>query len=132
MAMAASFLQKRGLATVERQPSGSRGKLLALGAKGLSAKDAGDRLIASIEERWTKALGTVPMRKLGDLLERLAGDGTAASSPLFRGLAPYPDGWRATLPPMQTLPYYPMVLHRGGFPEEVDEAARRQISRARR
>jgi hypothetical protein len=38
-------------------------------------------------------------------------------SPLFRGLEPYPDGWRASLRRPNTLPHYPMILHRGGFPD---------------
>lgn len=33
------------------------------------------------------------------------------------GLTPYPDGWRSKVPSPETLPHYPMVLHRGGFPD---------------
>ena len=44
------------------------------------------------------------------------------------GLTPYPDGWRASKPyaqqtqavladPRGRLPHYPMVLHRGGWPD---------------
>ena len=40
-----------------------------------------------------------------------------AASPLMRGLEPYPDNWRADVRPPQALPHYPMVLHRGGFPD---------------
>jgi hypothetical protein len=36
--------------------------------------------------------------------------------PLLEGLRPYPDGWRAKSP-IETLPQFPMVLHRGGFPD---------------
>lgn len=48
--------------------------------------------------------------------------------PLAEGLRPYPDGWRAH-PPYQTqteatladpaglLPHYPVISHRGGFPD---------------
>jgi hypothetical protein len=50
-------------------------------------------------------------------LERLVGEGNAQASPLFRGLEPYPDGWRASVGKPATLPHYPMVLHRGGFPD---------------
>ena len=35
----------------------------------------------------------------------------------MRGLEPYPDNWRADVRPPQALPHYPMVLHRGGFPD---------------
>src|SRR3982074_2762354 len=34
-------------------------------------------------------------RNLRESLERLDGDATAHRSPLFRGLEPYPNGWRA-------------------------------------
>ena len=47
---------------------------------------------------------------------------------LALGLQPYPDGWRARGPylrqttavlndPGAALPHYPMVLHRGGWPD---------------
>jgi hypothetical protein len=49
-------------------------------------------------------------------LTPLAGDGTA-TAPLFAGLAPYPDGWRAAVPSPVALPHHPMVLHRGGYPD---------------
>jgi len=37
--------------------------------------------------------------------------------PIFAGLEPYPDNWRASIRPAGTLPWYPMVLHRGGYPD---------------
>jgi len=36
---------------------------------------------------------------------------------LMRGLEPYPDGWRAKVRRPEILPHYPMVLHRGGYPD---------------
>jgi hypothetical protein len=30
---------------------------------------------------------------------------------------PYPEGWRASVPRPEVLPDFPMVLHRGGFPD---------------
>jgi hypothetical protein len=41
----------------------------------------------------------------------------AVSSPLLAGLEPYPDNRRAAVPAPVTLPHYPMVLHRGGYPD---------------
>jgi len=55
-----------------------------------------------------------PLRRA---LERLAGGATRQTAPLFLGLEPYPDGWRASLRKPNTLPHYPMVTHRGGFPD---------------
>jgi hypothetical protein len=43
----------------------------------------------------------------------------AAGQPpvLFGGLEPYPDNWRASVRWSATLPHFPMVLHRGGYPD---------------
>ena len=37
--------------------------------------------------------------------------------PLFGGLEPYPDNWRAVARRPDVLPHFPMVLHRGGYPD---------------
>jgi hypothetical protein len=50
-------------------------------------------------------------------IERLVGEPSAGPSPLFAGLKPYEDGWRASVRTSDTLPHYPMVLHRGGYPD---------------
>jgi hypothetical protein len=47
----------------------------------------------------------------------MVGDGTREASRLFSGLDPYPEGWRARVIEPETLPHYPMVLHRGGYPD---------------
>jgi hypothetical protein len=36
---------------------------------------------------------------------------------LWLVLEPYPDGWGASVQKLAVLPYFPMVLHRGGFPD---------------
>ena len=36
---------------------------------------------------------------------------------LFGGLEPYPDNWRASVRRPATLPHFPVVLHRGGYPD---------------
>ncbi len=33
------------------------------------------------------------------------------------GLTPYPEGWRARARPHDVLPDFPLVLHRGGYPD---------------
>ena len=38
-------------------------------------------------------------------------------SRLSKGLGPPPGGWQAAVRAKATLPQYPMVLHRGGFPD---------------
>ena len=78
-------------------------------------------------ERSAHRFGATPVARLRADLERLVGDpGDAArgggvagggGTPLMRGLEPYPDNWRASVPPPRTLPHFPMVLHRGGYPD---------------
>jgi hypothetical protein len=67
--------------------------------------------------------------QIGALRRRGAPSRSDAGQPrLAQGLRPYPDGWRAQPPflrqttavlndPAGALPRYPMVLHRGGWPD---------------
>ena len=115
--MSLNFLQKRGYAVVESESLGSRVKLLVLTPKGRRAHKAYLQLVRTIEERWQARFGNDAIHSLRELLESLIGEPTAQLSPLFRGLVPYPNGWRASIPKPEGLPHYPMVLHRGGFPD---------------
>ena len=117
ISMALGVLRKRRLAVVGTDQAGSRAKAARLTPKGREAQDAYHRLTGIIEERWQARFGKDTIRALREPLERLVGDATAQRSPLFGGLQPYPDGWRASVRKPNTLPHYPMVLHRGGFPD---------------
>jgi hypothetical protein len=67
---------------------------------------------------WRTTYGAVAVAALRAALEPLVEDGTLASSPLARGLEPYPDNWRAAVRQTPvTLPHFPVVLHRGGYPD---------------
>ena len=116
ISMAMGILGKKGLAVVETE-TGSRTKIARLTSKGVEAQDAYGRLLAKIEERWRERFGEEKIRELRAALEVLAGEPGATVSPLFRGLEPYPDGWRASVRKPEVLPHYPMVLHRGGYPD---------------
>ena len=100
IAMAVSFLKERGY-------TASAGAALTLTAKGRQALDAYCALVPAIEERWQSCFGAGGMRALREALEQVP-----AVWP-----EPYPDGWRASVPRPEVLPHYPMVLHRGGFPD---------------
>jgi len=117
IAMALGRLEERGLATIQPEASGSRVRILVLTPQGRRAQNTYHQLVREIEQRWRATFGKDPIRNLRKLLERVVGDPSAKISPLFRGLEPYPDGWRASVPKPEVLPYYPMVLHRGGFPD---------------
>jgi DNA-binding MarR family transcriptional regulator len=114
IATALGFLQKRGYAAIETETVG-RFKRLVLTPKGRRARDSYLALIRIIEENWRSRFGEDAISALRCELERLEGDGV--DSLLFRGLNPPPGGWRAALPKPTTLPDYPMVLHRGGYPD---------------
>lgn len=108
--MALNFLEKTGYVSVEA-------KLPRLTAKGLEAHAAAAGLHAEVARGWK------PQRL------RKAVAGVLEQRPqLSAGLRPYPDGWRARkkyvaqtnaviADPVGRLPHYPMVLHRGGWPD---------------
>ncbi len=116
VSMAMGVLKKADLVTVGSDPDGGRWKVARLTAAGREAQwEYADR-IAALEKRSVQRFGAAAVATLRADLERLAHD-SGAGSPLMRGLDPYPDNWRASVRPPQTLPHYPMVLHRGGYPD---------------
>ena len=116
---AVGFLQRNGYAAIEADSS-SGSKLVTLTEEGLAAQAQHVRLAKAVERRWRKRLG-------GDY-DRLA-KALITGRQLALGLQPYPDGWRAARNPYRAqtqavladpaaaLPRYPMVLHRGGYPD---------------
>jgi hypothetical protein len=81
--------------------------------RGLSAQRRGLRRVRDREAGWRERFGD----DLRDALTPIVGDGTRGGSPLFAGLDPPADGWRADVPAPERLPWFPMVLHRGGWPD---------------
>ena len=110
IAGALSFLEKRGYGLVKPEPEGSRAKMLTLTPLGRLAYQKSERLIANMEATWETRFGAPGVQNLRESL-------AVIDPSLIVGLKPYPEGWRASLPPIETLPDYPMVLHRGGFPD---------------
>jgi DNA-binding MarR family transcriptional regulator len=117
IAMAVSYLEKRGFAIITPQAPGSRVKSLALTVRGRMAQQKCRELIAEIEPRWRSRYGIDKVQPVREALEKLAGKPGPEPSALMAGLRPYPDCWRAAIPVPEVLPHYPMVLHRGGFPD---------------
>lgn len=112
VALAVDRIQRRAWGRLQRQ---GRLKLVVLTPEGGNAKRRYHEVLNAIEGRWADAFGE-PLEHLRATLERLAGDGSPAS-PLFSGLNPSPENWRAAVPRPEVLPHYPMVLHRGGYPD---------------
>jgi hypothetical protein len=94
VAMAVGWLERHGLATIGRS---GRFRVASLTPAGAKARAAAARRIAAIDAR---------LAALGDALE-----------PLTPMRPPDSDGWRAGARRPDTLPHFPMVLHRGGFPD---------------
>lgn len=117
ISMAMGVAGKQGLAVLEPDRAASRGKVARLTPRGRSAQDGCGRLLAVIEDGWQERFGPDGIRGLRQALERLAVAPAGEPSPLWLGLEPYPGGWRASVRRPRTLPHFPMVLHRGGFPD---------------
>jgi DNA-binding MarR family transcriptional regulator len=113
VAMALRYLVSRGLVTESKDEAPPRVRRVSLTQAGVHARADVDALRASTEARWEAAFGQGLVRDvragLGAVLDQ--------REVFWRGLEPYPDGWRASLWPPATLPDFPMVLHRGGYPD---------------
>jgi methyltransferase (TIGR00027 family) len=114
VAWAMGVLLRARLAVSEPDPAASRGQVARLTAAGLRGQNRYLELLATVDDRWRERFGSEALRRP---LETLAIGADGQPPPLFRALEPYPDNWRASVRPPRTLPYYPMVLHRGGYPD---------------
>ncbi len=114
-------LAKTDYVVVEGAPASKR--KVRLTPSGESLRTDHRRLHVRIGKRWEKRFGATVVESLRAALERILGHPELATA-----LTPYPDGWRASKPyrhqtqevladPRGRLPYYPMVLHRGGWPD---------------
>jgi DNA-binding MarR family transcriptional regulator len=113
IAVPVSFLTRHGLASVKAESPDSRVKLLVLTAKGQQARKEYGVLVSEIEEGWQARYAAGRLQRLRNSLEELLDK----SGALFRGLELYPEGWRASRAKLETLPHFPMITHRGGFPD---------------
>jgi DNA-binding MarR family transcriptional regulator len=120
--MALRFLAKTGYVVVEVD-SGET-KLARLTPKGREAQEGSRRLHAEVEKRWEARFGADAVRNLRTALMGIVDQRDALS----RGLQPHPGGWRGSKrylahsramidDPGSGLPQYPLVLHRGGWPD---------------
>ena len=114
---AMGVLLRARLAVEEPDPAASRGKVARLTPAGLRAQHRYLELVRTVEDRWERRFGRDTVADLRRSLEALAIGTDGQPPPLFQALEPYPDNWRTAVPPPGTLPYYPMVLHRGGYPD---------------
>lgn len=110
------ILDKRGYVAVATETVGRRRRLARLTDKGTQARDAYLAWTESLDGRWPTASAKADLRRVRRAAEAIAGK-VGPGSPLWEGIEPYPDGWRSEIPPRQVLPHFPVVSHRGGFPD---------------
>ncbi len=114
---AMGILIRAHLAAEEPDPAASRGKIARLTPRGLQAQRLYHEFVGTIEQRWRERFTGGAIDAVRTSLETLATAPDGEPPPLFGGLEPYPDNWRAAVRRLATLPHYPMVLHRGGYPD---------------
>ncbi len=117
VAVSTGWLARNGYAVLSTAPAPGRGKQIRLSEKGLLAQARYGKLVAEIEKGWEQSFSPTAVKALRTALEPMVEDGTAEKSPLFRGLEPYPEGWRAKVRKPALLPHFPLVTHRGGYPD---------------
>src|SRR5579862_624167 len=117
VSMAMGILRKFRLVEIVADPSGGKWKVIRLTSMGLQVRTHYDQSLAAVEARWSERYGLHTIRRLRESLEELVGDGSPRGSALFEGLESHPDCWRAAVRKPATLPHFPMVLHRGGYPD---------------
>ena len=114
---AMGVLTRARLAVEEPDPAASRGKIARLTPRGTDAQGVHFEFLGALEQRWRERFTDDTLKALRHALEALATGPEGEPPPLFLGLEPYPDNWRAAVRRPAILPYYPMVLHRGGYPD---------------
>jgi hypothetical protein len=92
IAMAMGILQKKNFVAID--------KVVRLTSQGATALDAYRKRLALIEAEYN----SIDVEAFTTEL-------------LLDGISPYPDNWRAGVRKPSVLPHYPMVLHRGGYPD---------------
>jgi hypothetical protein len=120
-AMALGYLSKAGYTTVEGSTAAT--KQARLTVKGSELQARLPEIHTQVERGWRERFGADEVARLRSALGVVL-----AHEDLSEGLRPPPGGWRASKPyrartealledPSAALPHYPLVLHRGGWPD---------------
>ena len=113
VAFAIGFLKKKDMLREERNKSGSRDLHLRLTRKGMLAQAEYLTLLRRIEQQWAKLCEQKTLMGFQQSLEAVA----EPQSRLLDCVVAPPDGWRTRLPRSTVLPHFPVILHRGGYPD---------------
>lgn len=117
IAMAFGILRKARLAIVEKEAGKRPWQIARLTEAGIAVQESYPTRLAAIEKSWKIRFGDAPICALRQAAETIAQDADNPNSLLKQSIKPYPDGWRAAVAMPVTLPHFPMVLHRGGYPD---------------
>lgn len=123
ISMALTYLAKTGYVVVD-----ARRKLVQITSQGHEAQEAALQLHARLEKAWETQFGASSVDSLRTALHGVLDQRDGERTRLSLGLQPHAEGWRGTKPylaqtnaviedPIGRLPHYPMVLHRGGWPD---------------
>ena len=115
IAVAVNFLTSKGFA-VEMKPPAGGAKLLILKPKAEVVRARYFKFTREIEMRWKERFGIEVIDALRASLERIEGSARGKSR-LLESVKSYPGGWRAKAPEITALPHFPLVTHRGGYPD---------------
>jgi hypothetical protein len=117
IAMAFGILRKARLVVIGKEPGKRPWQIARLTERGIVVQKRYSLLLAEIEQRWESRFGKQAVHRLRQATTTLVGDLPDSNSLLFQSIEPYADGWRAAGPRRSVLPHFPMVLHRGGYPD---------------
>ena len=127
VSVSVGLLERSGYAVAGPDPAGGRGKHVRLTPRGEQAREAYHQRAGVVVEGWRARSGDSVVDGLAGALRALYAQ--PDGQPLIAaGLVPHPGGWRAHPPyrrlteamiadPAGALPHYPMVTHRGGYPD---------------
>ncbi len=133
VSVSVGLLEREGYAVTGPGPAAGRGREVRLTPRGEQAQEAYHRRAGEIADAWRARSGDGVTAALAGALRALyaqpdAGPDGERPPVISAGLVPDPDGWRAHPPyarltqamiadPAGALPHYPMVSHRGGYPD---------------
>ncbi|HEY4320601.1 MAG TPA: hypothetical protein VGM77_05415 [Gemmatimonadales bacterium] len=115
--IALKLLRRTRGAALAADPDGKRVRAVRITERGALGQERYRQGLVDVEKDWCSRYGAVRVAELKRALAELVGDGTASGSPLFAGLVPPAGSWRAAAIAPVTLPHFPVILHRGGFPD---------------
>jgi hypothetical protein len=116
VAVATGFLVRHGYAIVGPVEKG-RGKQIVLTSQGERACADVRRRMENVESRWRVSFGDAAVTTLRFAVTPWVHRDGSPTPALWSGLTAYPEGWRAQRARPERLPRYPVITHRGGYPD---------------